>query len=136
MTKLGIVADADRTSGGGVQARWDTLTAALAAFGYNTPAALPELPNMGTVLGNRDGLPPVGLWLMPNHQGDGNLEDFILLSVIGDCTQTDLLDYAQDVTARLPHTLFVYLIPYSRGITTQKPWFIHGWHGSKGQVWV
>lgn len=65
---LGILVDADDTP----QSRWDEVANRLRRAGIQpTPAPDAE----GTVI---DGGPPrIGVWLMPNNQSPGELEDFV-----------------------------------------------------------
>lgn len=67
---LGIVIDADTDC----EARWKSIRGKLENYGYtrlpNTPA--PE----GTIIRQED-KPVVGVWLMPDNQTSGMLEDFV-----------------------------------------------------------
>jgi len=75
--RLGLVLDADTD----LPRRWASIRARLVAFGYGS---MPELPTaQGTVLQEAD-LPILGLWLMPNNQLPGELEDFVQLLVPAD----------------------------------------------------
>jgi len=67
---LGIVVDADRD----LLARWQSVRYRLSASGYQN---IPEAPPPeGWVYAPPD-LPKVGVWLMPNNQLPGMLEDFV-----------------------------------------------------------
>lgn len=66
---LGIVLDADRD----LNSRWESLKTKLTLSGYTLPESLPE---EGLVLEKEDAV-QVGIWLMPNNQLNGMLEDFI-----------------------------------------------------------
>ncbi|MEL6342198.1 MAG: DUF3226 domain-containing protein [Myxococcota bacterium] len=107
-THFGVVADADHVSGGGIKARWNTLTHVLRGHGYRASQTPPSLPNQGSVFQHNDGLPPVGLWLMPNHHQNGMLEDLILSSVIQNPPQPALLSHAKRSIQAIPddQTLF------------------------------
>lgn len=71
---LGIVVDADQD----LLARWQALRDRLIASGYqNIPKAPPP---EGWVYAPPD-LPKVGVWLMPNNQLPGMLEDFVALLI-------------------------------------------------------
>jgi hypothetical protein len=76
--KLGIVVDADysQQKEGGFKKRWKLLTKPLKEAGYQTEL-LPVQSYQGSLFSHPDELPNVGLWIMPNHQDDGMLEDFI-----------------------------------------------------------
>lgn len=67
---LGIVIDADQNLNG----RWQAILNRLRSAGYQN---LPETPNpQGTIITNPS-KPKVGIWLMPNNQLPGMLEDFV-----------------------------------------------------------
>ena len=67
---IGIVADANDDPG----ARWDTISHQLwkAELG-----PLDALPPGGLIVGSDGHRPRVGVWLMPNNQRPGELEDFV-----------------------------------------------------------
>ncbi len=68
---LGIVVDADEN----VTARWQAIRNRLQKIGYNN---IPETPvREGWVGEQSELLPKVGVWLMPNNQVPGMLEDFV-----------------------------------------------------------
>ena len=101
---LGVVADADHVSGGGFKERWKTLTGPMAMTGYRIPKSSPKLPCTGSIFQHDDGLPPIGLYLMPNHQDNGMLEDCLWDGLKSD--SNDLKDYAVKVIDGLPCRLF------------------------------
>lgn len=73
ITCLGIVVDADSD----ISKRWNQLKKVLSRSGYR----LPSKPDAtGTIIA-ADDLPRVGIWLMPNNQAAGMLEDFVRLLV-------------------------------------------------------
>lgn len=106
LSHLGIIADADHTSGGGAAKRWTALTTPLRDAGYRVPLALPKTPALGSLFQHNDGLPPVGLWLMPDHQRDGMLEDLLLETISDAAPQPALLAHARQAVQGLPQTLF------------------------------
>lgn len=67
---LGIVVDADRD----LLARWQSIRDRLSASGYQNIPTIP--PPEGWVYAPSD-LPKRGVWLMPNNQLPGMLEDFV-----------------------------------------------------------
>jgi hypothetical protein len=73
ISRLAIVVDADHDSGGGFEPRWKQLTAVLREHGYRCPEHPPAEPNRGSIFLHDDGLPGVGLWLLPDHQSNGML---------------------------------------------------------------
>lgn len=69
---LGIVVDADRN----LSARWQSIKDKLSSIGYRDIPQSP--PPEGWVCTPSDPyLPRVGVWLMPNNQLPGMLEDFV-----------------------------------------------------------
>ena len=70
---LGIMVDADNNPG----SRWSSITNQLRSAGINTPA---NISQGGTVIA---GSPKVGIWLMPDNQSPGELEDFVASLVPG-----------------------------------------------------
>lgn len=75
---IGIVLDCDVDDEGNVcgpQRRWAQVAAKLVGYGYIVPSK-PEYG--GTVLAAPDGLPKVGIWLMPDNFSEGMFEDFLL----------------------------------------------------------
>ena len=67
-TALGILVDANDD----FNARWKAIRHQLRRGAINLPP--PPTPQAGTVV---DGTPRVGVWLMPDNQSAGELEDFI-----------------------------------------------------------
>lgn len=68
---IGFVLDADA----GVDNRWASILAKLRDHDYKFPAR-PEAN--GTIIEGNDRLPKLGIWLMPNNQIHGMLEDFCI----------------------------------------------------------
>jgi hypothetical protein len=94
---LGIMLDSDRDAGGavpGIKRRWDQITNRLSGYKYQIP---PEPKPEGTIIEGPNGLPRVGIWLMPDNQQDGMFEDFLLSQA-----QTDAMEFAKQTvkTAR------------------------------------
>lgn len=74
---IGMVIDADMS----LADRWRSISSRLEQVGYE---GLPPSPEAGgLVMGPRTDLhlPTVGVWIMPNNQDDGALEDFLALLV-------------------------------------------------------
>lgn len=74
-THIGIVVDADDSP----ECRWDSLADVLRPLGYDVPAA----PAAEGVVLLAEGLPRLGLWLMPDNVSAGTVEDLIA-SLISD----------------------------------------------------
>jgi len=71
---IGIVLDADVNLSG----RWESIRAKLSKHGYDfTDAPVKE----GSVL-NCEGMPNLGVWIMPNNQDVGMLEDFCATLIV------------------------------------------------------
>lgn len=66
---LGIIVDADQN----LANRWASVCNHLVKRGYSD---IPPLPVPDGWVSTADGLPRVGVWLMPNNQVKGILEDF------------------------------------------------------------
>lgn len=66
---IGIIVDADTN----LQNRWTSLKDLLTAQGFTMPN---ELPVKGLILSNADNK-RIGIWIMPNNNLNGMLEDFI-----------------------------------------------------------
>ena len=67
---LGIVVDADSN----LAARWQAVTNKLTVVGYQN---IPNVPPANGWVYIQSQLPKVGVWLMPNNQLPGMLEDFV-----------------------------------------------------------
>ena len=103
--KLGIILDADYPpdNNGGFVKRRNLITNKLGSFGYNIPVTCNQ--GKGEIFTHSDGLPSIGLWIMPNHQNSGMLEGFIK-NLISNSTQVGLLNHAFASIKTLPTTLF------------------------------
>ncbi len=92
---IGVLVDADTN----VQTRWDSLRNRLAAAAY---PAVPDMPaTQGTILTPPADtlLPRVGIWLMPNNQTNGILENFLRFLVP---TPNPLLEHARQSLDTIP----------------------------------
>ncbi len=69
LQNLGIVVDADTN----VTARWQALLSRLSDAGYTD---LPVDPAVGGTIIEQEDKPKVGIWLMPNNNQTGMIEDF------------------------------------------------------------
>lgn len=120
--RLGIILDADYPpdNNGGFDKRFQLVTTQLSQFGYN----IPQNPNKksGEVFTHPDGLPSVGLWIMPDHQSDGMLEGFVE-NMVSDVTQISLLKYAEQSINNLPTTLFNKTLHLTKAkVSTWRAW--------------
>lgn len=67
---IGILVDANNNP----DSRWQAVSDRLKQENVAAPA-LPD-PN-GTIIPETDGMPRIGIWLMPNNKDSGELEDFV-----------------------------------------------------------
>ena len=102
--RLGIILDADYppNNNGGFDKKFQLVADKLIAVGY-----VSNMPRhkLGEIFTHPDGLPPVGLWIMPDHQNNGMLEGFVE-NMISDAAQISLLKHAEKSINNLPVTLF------------------------------
>lgn len=101
VTHLALVLDADapKTDGLGFVKTWEFVTEILRNAGY-TMQERPIKANAGLIFVHDDGLPDVGLWIMPNNFDNGFLEDFIKKSLQG--AEKSLFDLAAKAVDKLP----------------------------------
>ncbi|MFZ4661512.1 MAG: DUF3226 domain-containing protein [Caldilineaceae bacterium] len=71
---LGIVVDADSD----LNARWESIRNRLRNLGYTT---MPDRPQTQGIIVDEANKPSVGVWVMPNNQLPGMLEDFVALLI-------------------------------------------------------
>lgn len=103
--RLGVVIDCDYPSEGGFQKRFSHVKEILDQYGYHLPDVLPaDIENQkGFIFRHQSNeLSPVGLWIMPNNQDDGALEQFVESLIVASDEQRNLLQLARDAIARLP----------------------------------
>jgi len=93
---VGVIVDADTN----LESRWQGLRDRLNTLGYQNVSAAPE-PN-GTVIDPPEDtlLPRVGIWIMPNNQTTGILEDFLLFLVPRD---SQLLAHVETSVQNIPN---------------------------------
>lgn len=121
---LGVVLDADHATGDpscdfGFSVRRDQVVTILANHGWQP--ALSGL-SKGEIFQNSNGLPPIGLWVMPDHQSNGMLEDFVTPLVNG-LDQQKLLAHAQHTVSHLPTKLFNPVLHTTKAnIATWRAW--------------
>ena len=92
---IGVVIDADTD----ISARWQSIRDRITDFGYQNVSDQPD-PD-GTILDPPAGtlLPRLGVWIMPNNQTSGILEDFLRFLV----PQPNILfDHAKASVAAIP----------------------------------
>jgi hypothetical protein len=74
LERLGIIVDADVD----VRARWESVRNKLRDIGYTRT---PEMPDAQGSIIYEEGKPTVGIWIMPDNQLPGMIEDFIALLI-------------------------------------------------------
>jgi len=105
LKNLAVVADADHKDiNGGFSERWSQLTDPIKDAGYNVFSP-PTQAYEGSLFEHPKGLPPVGLWIMPNHKDDGMLENLVK-QIVCEGQQNDILDKAEKCLDELPVKLF------------------------------
>lgn len=107
--KLGIVLDADYPpdNNGGFDARYQLVAKTLSDHGY-FPCTDSCGSNSGEIFTHESELlPPIGLWIMPNHRDNGMVEGFIENMIdSSNADQQLLLSHADKTVTELPVTLF------------------------------
>lgn len=111
---IGVILDADNPN---VLSRWRQIKAKINDHGYR----FPDKPDQeGTILQGNSDKPTVGIWLMPNNQDPGMLEDFLLdmadsdaISIANNCienAQKAQVTYfkAQHYSKALVHTYLAW----------------------------
>ena len=103
--KLGIILDSDYppNNNGGFDKKFHLVADKLTTFGY----IIQDKPRhkLGEIFTHPDGLPSVGLWIMPDHQSNGMLEGFVE-NMVSDAAQISLLKHAEKSIDNLPTKLF------------------------------
>ena len=74
LEKIGIIVNADSD----LSARWESIRNELRSIGYMRTPDLPD--TQGTII-YEAGRPAVGVWVMPNNQLPGMIEDFVALLI-------------------------------------------------------
>jgi hypothetical protein len=99
--RLGIVVDADHLANGlGHDEAYSVATEKLAEYGYAIPRAYPS-GRPKYVFDHPDGLPRVGVWIMPDNSSDGMLEDFVAEADKSAADQAQLFINAQKAVRAL-----------------------------------
>jgi hypothetical protein len=104
ISHLGIVVDADyaKLDGLGHDETLKKLTAVLRERGYDSLQN--RAKHQGYVFQHNDGLPNVGVWIMPDNFGSGFLEDFIRTTIVA--AESKLFKKAADTVAGLNEPKF------------------------------
>jgi hypothetical protein len=134
--RLAMVVDADYngSNGLGFQATVNKIAAILKDQGYKTSLALKPRQG-GYYFTHSDGLSDFGLWVMPNNQNDGFIEDFIKGSIAAN--QKTLLAEAVASVGKLKAPLFQTIHRSKADVATWMAWqkvpgqALHGVVGGK-----
>jgi hypothetical protein len=96
--RLAIIIDADyeQEQGLGYQKTIEQVANRVAEYGFS----LVENRTQGLCFKHSDGLAEFGLWVLPNNQGDGMLEDFIKACITS--TEQSLFNHAIQVVQDVP----------------------------------
>lgn len=106
--KIGVVVDADHAGvNGGFASRRNEILNILEDYDYDISSAAPTARNAGEIFPHKNGLEPVGLWIMPDHFSDGSLEDF-LAPLVTDFTQQQIWAHGLASLSALPPSLVQY----------------------------
>ena len=104
ISKVGIVVDADYTvNGSGPENRYNQVTKELKKYSYKIPEYSPKID--GFIFSGEEGMPNIGLWIMPNNEHEGMLENLILSSITN-ADQKKLLCHAKNSVQAIPVILF------------------------------
>jgi hypothetical protein len=101
ITHFGIVIDADcamngNKDGGFVKTLKSVSNIILdMGYGYEQPTQIKQNINSGFVFENNNGLPKIGLWIMPDNQNDGMFEDFVIANMKKDSKKLNA--YAKEI---------------------------------------
>ena len=103
LERLALIVDADNAAdGGGYSRTVAQISKLLGDFGFETKPT--KVATGGLVFQHKDGLADFGLWVMPNNQDEGILEDWIQQSIVaGD---HPLSAHAKAIVASLPNKKF------------------------------
>ena len=99
LTVLGIILDADDD----LKSRWRALSGRLRSAGYENISDTPDPEGSVFMPPENCLLPRLGIWLMPNNQVPGILEDFLRF-LVPDCDA--LLPHVEQAVNTLPETRF------------------------------
>lgn len=121
VTRLAIIVDADyaKTGGLGYEETLKKIQGILALKGYKIPKAV-DGHKGGRNFVHSDGLPDVGLWIMPDNKNPGFLEDFIRVSLVA--TENKLFAVASSTVRGLDRPKFKPLHVSKADVATWLAW--------------
>jgi hypothetical protein len=120
ITNLGLIVDADydQEHGLGFHKTLLKVREQVKRFGFENEV---RLARGGFTFSHPDGLPTIGLWIMPDNRSDGMLEDFIQ-SAIHDPDQRKLHETACAAVAGLAQPLFKHFHRAKAEVATWLAW--------------
>ncbi len=86
VSTIGIVIDADEN----IKVKWEKLKNIFETSGY----LLPKLPTKDGTIIRKEGYPTIGIWIMPDNNANGMLEDFVKQLIPNDDLLIDYVDMA------------------------------------------
>ena len=117
--RLALIVDADRVEhGSGVEKTLAQISGIVQEYGFQVPPTC--LKNGGLIFSHTDGLSDLGLWVMPNNNDEGALEDWILQSIHPD--ESILLNAARSSVASLAPPKFASIRKSKAELATWLAW--------------
>lgn len=98
---------------------WKKITEILERENYDIAGQKITTPG-GYIFKNKNGLPNVGLWIMPNNKEGGFLENFVKQSLA--VSENKLFSYIDTVLKKLPETRFSELHLAKAEVATWMAW--------------
>lgn len=101
--RLGLIVDSDSiANGGGLTTTLEQIAHKLEPYAYQTKPT--PCKKGGFIFKNNDGLPNIGVWIMPNNKDEGAIEDWVSQLVV--TSQKPLFSKACDAVNKIPNPLF------------------------------
>lgn len=126
MTHIAAVVDADyAVHGGGYSKTLERVSEILAPFGFSLDAD--QTVNHGLSFKSSDGFADFGLWIMPQNQQEGMLEDWVKSCVDED--EQALFDYAANAVQKLASPKFPVHKTAKAEVATWLAWQKEPGHG-------
>ena len=125
VTRLAVIVDADSAvNGGGYQRAIKRVTKIVAPYGFTLKS---DNSVAGVLFEHGDGLSDFGLWVMPNNDKEGMLEDWIKSCVHSD--EHELFTHARDVVGELSQPKFNPIHRSKAEVATWLAWQKNPGHG-------
>ena len=117
--RLGVIVDADYKSSNGLGYE-ETFARIATLFGQYGFAHAKDSNSSGAIFKSADNLPDIGLWVMPDNQGEGMLEDWIKKVIIN--TEDELMSAAVAATQSVVQKKFKSIHVAKAEIATWLAW--------------